>query len=258
MQSNTAERGHVLLIAGDAARHRREVQLHPSANLAALSVLSPSTLIGSRIPTDVVYLDGVRDQNTLLVWLRAAAAVRGPVLIYLSGRLTTDHRSHQLHLATTSTSALNSRYTALPWEWIHNELRNRPPGRTTLLLDLVADKAAWTRLQGGLPPVNADTFGIISPPNRPGANGASPYTQNLVEQFQKNPERSSNAQLHALAVTAAAPSAEIFVLSEGPHIQSTSGPMMTNAQRILTGDVSLLASRRTLSESAGDGQAKRL
>ncbi|NEB06904.1 hypothetical protein G3I78_49005, partial [Streptomyces sp. SID13726] len=60
MQINGAEqRGHVLLIAGDQAAHRRTVQVAPSANLAALSAVPVPVLLDSRVPADAVDLDGV-------------------------------------------------------------------------------------------------------------------------------------------------------------------------------------------------------
>ncbi|MGW2997665.1 hypothetical protein ACWDA9_40465, partial [Streptomyces sp. NPDC001193] len=59
------QRGHVLLIAGDAAVRRRAVQVAPSANLAALGVLPASALLNSHVPSDTTYLDGARDPNTV-------------------------------------------------------------------------------------------------------------------------------------------------------------------------------------------------
>ncbi|MCX4885993.1 hypothetical protein [Streptomyces sp. NBC_00847] len=254
MQINGAERGHVLLIAGDRAVHRRTVQVHPSANLAALSVVPVPVLLNSTLPADLVHLDGVRDQNTLLLRLRTAAATPGPLLVYLSGRLTVDRKGRRLHLASTGTNASTTRYTALPWEWVVTELRNRPAGWTTLLLDLVADKAAWIELQelGTLPAVNADTYGVVSPPGFPGADGASPYTRQIVEQLRRNPDRPAAPRLHALTVAAAGIPPGALVLPAAPQIeayddeeeQPAPRPPMSNLQRLLTGDTSVLPARR--------------
>ncbi|MFD9714412.1 hypothetical protein ACFWBR_41325 [Streptomyces sp. NPDC060006] len=254
MQINGAERGHVLLIGGDRAVHRRTVQVHPSANLAALSVVPVPVLLNSTLPADLVHLDGVNDQNTLLLRLRTAAATPGPLLVYLSGRLTVDRKGHRFHLASTGTSTSNTRYTALPWEWLHNELRGRPAGWTTLLLDLVADKGAWAELRelGSMPAVNADTYGTISPPGFPGADGASPYTRQLVEQLRRNPDRPSAPRLHALTVAAAGIPPGALVLPAAPEIeaydedeeQPALRPPVTNLQRLLAGDTSFLPPRR--------------
>ncbi|MGD6757305.1 hypothetical protein [Streptomyces sp. BH105] len=201
------ERGHVLLVAGDIAARRRTVQVLPSVNLQALSVVPVPVLLGSTAPSDTTYLDGMRDQNALQVRLRAAAATPGPLFVYLTGRLTADRKGHQFHLALPGTTASTTRYTALPWEWLNAELRARPKGMTTVLLDLAADKATWPLLQeyGTLPSlVSAETYGVVVPPGfATDDSGVSPYTRAWIEQLRSHPERPTNARLHALAVPAA-------------------------------------------------------
>ncbi|MER7117627.1 hypothetical protein ACFVQ9_31655 [Streptomyces goshikiensis] len=207
-QHSSQQRGHVLLIAGDAAVRRRAVQVAPSANLAALGLVPASVLLNSHAPSDTTYLDGARDPNTVLMRLRAAAATPGPLLVYLSGRLTFDRRGRDLHLALAGSTASTVRYTALPWEWLVTELRPRPAGLTTVVLDLVADKAAWPVLAelGGLPvPAAAETYGVVVPPAFTGGeNAVSSYTRHWIDQLRRNPTRPSGVQLHAFAVGAAA------------------------------------------------------
>ncbi|WP_030296391.1 hypothetical protein [Streptomyces katrae] len=202
------QRGHVLLIAGDAAVRRRAVQVAPSANLAALGVLPASALLNSQIPTDTTYLDGARDPNTVLMRLRTAAATPGPLLVYLSGRLTLDRRGHRLHLALAGTTASTVRYTALPWDWLGTELGARSAGPTTVVLDLVADKSAWPVLQeyGCLPaPPTAEVYGVVVPPAfAGGVDRVSSYTRHWIDQLRRSPTRPANLQLHAFAVGAAA------------------------------------------------------
>ncbi|MGP3691175.1 hypothetical protein ACTVZO_42015 [Streptomyces sp. IBSNAI002] len=251
MQINGAEqRGHVLLIAGDRAARRRSVQVAPSANLAALSTVPVPVLLDSAVPADVVHLDGVRDQNTLLLRLRNAAATPGPLLVYLSGRLTVDRKGRRLHLAQTGTTPLNVRYTALPWEWLTNELRSRPAGWTTLLLDLAADKAAWPELQeeGNLSAANAAVYGVVSPPGYPGSGGASPYTHHLIEQLRRHPDRPNAPRLHALTIAAADLPPGALVLPAAPAIELEHQPVMSNLQRLLAGDTSVLSDRRRRAE----------
>ncbi|MEU9235508.1 hypothetical protein [Streptomyces subrutilus] len=201
------QRGHVLLIAGGAAVRRRGVQVAPSANLAALGVVPASGLLNSGVPCDTTYLDGARDPNTVLMRLRTAAATPGPLLVYLSGRLTVDGRGNRLHLALAGTTAGTVRYTALPWEWLGAELRERPAGLTTVLLDLAADKAAWPLLQeyGSLPAFpSAEVYGVVCPPGWHGAGPVvSSYTRAWIDQLRASPTRPGNLQLHALAVGAA-------------------------------------------------------
>ncbi|MEU8461301.1 hypothetical protein [Streptomyces sp. NPDC029003] len=202
------QRGHVLLIAGEAAVRRRTVQVAPSANLAALGVVPVPALLNSGIPSDTTYLDGARDPNTVLMRLRTAAATPGPLLVYLSGRLTVDRRARRLHLCLAGTTAASVRYTGLPWEWLGAELRDRPAGLTTVLLDLAADKAAWPLLQeyGTLPASpSAEVYGVVVPPGFPGGgNGVSGYTRHWIEQLRSSPARPDNLRVHALAVGAAA------------------------------------------------------
>ncbi|MFE3762417.1 hypothetical protein ACFXPI_11710 [Streptomyces sp. NPDC059104] len=202
------QRGHVLLIAGDAVVRRRAVQVAPSANLAALGVVPVPVLLDSQVPSDTTYLDGARDPNTVLTRLRTAAATPGPLLVYLSGRLTVDRRGRRLHLCLAGTTAASVRHTGLPWEWLGSELRERPPGLTTVLLDLAADKAAWPLLQeyGSLPaPPSVEVYGVVAPPGfAGGGNGVSGYTRQWIEQLRSSPGRPDNLRLHALAVGGAA------------------------------------------------------
>ncbi|MET9604974.1 hypothetical protein ABZZ17_07865 [Streptomyces sp. NPDC006512] len=202
------QRGHVLFIAGDAAVRRRAVQVAPSANLAALGVVPVAGLLNSEVPSDTTYLDGVRDPNTALMRLRTAAATPGPLFVYLSGRLTADRRGRRLHLALAGTTATSVRYTALPWDWLGTELRGRSRGLTTVLLDLGADRAAWSLLQeyGSLPASPAaEMYGVVSPPGfAGGGNTVSRYTRHWIDQLHTSPVRPDNLRLHALAVGAAA------------------------------------------------------
>lgn len=223
------QRGHVLLIAGDTAVRRRTVQVAPSANLAALGVVPASMLLNSDVPSDTTYLDGARDPNTVLMRLRTAAATPGPLLVYLSGRLTVDRRGNRLHLALVGTTAGSVRYTALPWEWLGLELRGRPPGLTTVLLDLAADKAAWPVLQeyGSLPASpSAEVYGVVSPPGFTGCgNTVSSYTRQWIEQLRRSTRRPANLQLHALTVGSAALPPGALVLPTARELAAAAAPL---------------------------------
>ncbi|MBY8868727.1 hypothetical protein [Streptomyces sennicomposti] len=267
MQINGVEqqRGHVLLIAGDAAVRRRTVQIEPSANLAALSIVPVPVLLGSDVPSDTTYLDGVRDQNALLTRLRTAAATPGPLLVYLSGRLTVDRRGHQLYLALAGTTTSTARYTALPWEWLGTELRHRPRGLTTVLLDAAADKRSWPLLQeyGSLPaPNSVEVYGTVVPPEftGPGNSHVSTYTRAWIEQLRRNPQRPTNARLHALTVGAAALPPGALTVPTAPEIaapgiatryaaqqaaqERDARPPQTSVQRILDGDMDFIRELR--------------
>ncbi|MFI0218826.1 hypothetical protein [Streptomyces lydicus] len=249
------QRGHVLLIAGDAAVRRGTVQVEPSANLAALSTIPVPALLNSNVPSDTTYLDGARDQQALLMRLRAAAATPGPLLIYLSGRLTVDRRGRQLYLALNGTTPATTRYTALPWQWLSTELRDRPPGLTTVMFDLAADKGAWPLLQeyGTLPATTtAEAYGVVTPPAFNG-EGASTYTRQWIQQLRSTTARPSNARLHALALSAATLPPDTLTIPTTREInispvESVPQPPKTHMQRLLAGDTSFLPGRRRRSE----------
>ncbi|MEU9160989.1 hypothetical protein AB0D29_12065 [Streptomyces sp. NPDC048424] len=223
-------RGHVLVVAGDVAVRRRVVQVAPSANVAALAMVPGSVLLGSDVPCDTVCLDGARDPNTVLTRLRSAAATRGPLLVYLSGRLTVDRRGGGLCFALAGTTAGTARYSALPWEWLGVELRGRPAELTTVVVDLVADKTAWPLLQeyASLPVSGAaEVYGVVCPPAfAPAAAGAavSGYTRHWIEQLRRGPGRPANVQVHALAVSAAALPPGTLVLPTARELGMRSGP----------------------------------
>ncbi|WP_405443829.1 hypothetical protein OG373_39990 [Streptomyces avidinii] len=221
-------RGHVLLIAGDVAARRRAVQLVPSANLAALAMVPASVLLGSEVPTDTVCLDGSRDPNTVLARLRSAAAAPGPLLVYLSGRLTADRRGRRLYFALAGTTASAVRYTAVPWEWLGGELRARPAGLTTVLLDLAADRDAWPLLrESGSLPVSpgADVYGVVCPPGFAAGDGlVSGYTRQWIDQLRRSPVRPSDVQLHALAAGAAGLPPGALVLPTARELGMRPGP----------------------------------
>ncbi|QRX95400.1 hypothetical protein [Streptomyces noursei] len=250
--SGEEQRGHVLLIAGARATHRRTVQVIPSANLAALTAVPVSALLGSTLPADLVHLDGARDQNTMLIRLRTAAAASGPLLVYLAGQLTVDRKHHRLHLASAGSTAATTRYTALPWEWVRNELRQRS-GPTTVLVDMAADKGAWAVLHevGGLPEVNAEVYGVITPPGLSGtADGISVYTQHLIDVLRTQTDRPADARLHALAVAAAAIPPGTLVLPNTPQLAPSSPHHTAETQpkapikRLLSGDRAFLPALR--------------
>jgi pyruvate/2-oxoglutarate dehydrogenase complex dihydrolipoamide acyltransferase (E2) component len=205
---NTELRGHVLLIAGEKVAHRRRrYGLDPSANLAAFAAVPTTVLLGSSrtMPCDLVHLDAGRDQNSLLLRLRAAAATPGPLLVYLAGQLAVDRRQRQMHMVLPGSTPASVRYTSLPWSWLRNELSARPAGTTTVLADLTADKTAWLELLQDPSQVGAGLtlFGVVTPPGTGDDGTVSPYTRQVIEQLRRYPDRPGNARLHSLAVAAA-------------------------------------------------------
>ncbi|WP_329391599.1 hypothetical protein OG625_40205 (plasmid) [Streptomyces sp. NBC_01351] len=169
----------------------------------------------------------------MLTRLRAAAATAGPLLVYLSGRLTVDRRSSRLHLALAGTTAASVRYTALPWEWLGKELKARPAGLTTVLLDLVADKAAWPVLQehGRLPASSSvEVYGVVSPPGfAAGGDTVSSYTRHWIDQLRNSHSRPANLHLHALAAGTAALAPGALVLPTARELGASAAPGLASS-----------------------------
>ncbi|MFF3728201.1 hypothetical protein ACFYYM_38250 [Streptomyces erythrochromogenes] len=226
-------RGHVLLLAGDAAVRRGGVLVAPGVNVAALAMVPAGVLLGCGVPADMVCLDGVRDPNTVLTRLRVAVGASGPLFVYVSGRLTADRRGRQLHVALAGTTAGSVRYTSLPWEWLVGELRSRSTGAATVVVDLVADRAAWPlvgeygTLPGlaGLPGVEA--FGVVRGPATPAgdgvAGGVSNYTRQWIDQLGRAPVRPSNVELHVLAAGSAGLAPGTLVVPSARELEMRSG-----------------------------------
>lgn len=141
---HTATPGYALLIAADApVRH----PLAATAALPQLAAIPPARLVGTPQASSL-QLANPDDPNTVHTALRTAAAVEGPLLVYVAGQLTLDPRQHRLHLALARTVPRTVRYTALPWHWLTAALQHRPPGSTAVLADLAADPRAWDALAG--------------------------------------------------------------------------------------------------------------
>ncbi|WP_306324139.1 MULTISPECIES: hypothetical protein [unclassified Streptomyces] len=135
MATPTELPGYALLIAAEPpVRHPLPV----AATLPQLAAIPPSRLVGTT-HASAVQVANPDDPNLVLTHLRTAAAVQGPLVIYVAGHLAVDPRQHQLHLALARTTARTIRYTALPWHWLIAELRHRTPGTTTVMADLAAE-----------------------------------------------------------------------------------------------------------------------
>lgn len=154
----TSGPGYALLLAAGPMGKQR--LMDAAAALPQLAAVPPAALLGTPGGASVVQLVDPTDPQTVLTHLRTAAAHPGPVLVYLAGQLTLDHKQRLPHLALARTTPRTARYTALPWHWLAAELAQRPPGGTTVLADLVADETAWPRLSDGRLPVGTLASGL--------------------------------------------------------------------------------------------------
>ncbi|MEU9452743.1 hypothetical protein [Streptomyces sp. NPDC048277] len=136
--------GTVLLIAASPTGKARLVDA--ASVLPVLAAVPPAILSGTDT-ANVVELADPLEPQAVLTRLRAAAAAPGPLTVFVTGQLHLDRKQRLPHLALARTTPATVRYTGLPWHWIREELRLRPAGATTLVLDLHAEHEAWERLR---------------------------------------------------------------------------------------------------------------
>ncbi|WP_200264095.1 hypothetical protein [Streptomyces sp. HSG2] len=155
--------GTVLLLAASPVGRGRLVDA--ASVLPLLAAVPPAVLSGTDT-ANVVELADPLDPQAVLTRLRAAAAAPGPLTVYVTGQLRLDRRQRLPHLELARTTAPTVRYTAVPWHWIREELRLRPQGTTTLLVDLHTDRETWDRLASR--PLefgpNHTVYGRVAPP----------------------------------------------------------------------------------------------
>ncbi|WP_431984428.1 hypothetical protein [Streptomyces qinglanensis] len=103
---------------------------------------------------NVVELAGPVDPQMVLARVRLVAGGSGRLLVVVVGELRKDPRKGGLHIGLGAPGQHSAavRYSGLPWEWLTAELAVRPPGSTTVLLDVATEPGAWEAVRtGGLP-----------------------------------------------------------------------------------------------------------
>ncbi|PWI09524.1 hypothetical protein DIZ27_15595 [Streptomyces sp. NWU339] len=216
--------GTVLLLAASPLGRGRLVDA--ASVLPVLAAVPPAVLSGTDT-ANVVELADPLEPQAVLTRLRAAATAPGPLTVYVTGQLLLDRRQRLPHLALARTTASTARYTAFPWHWFREELRLRPPGATTLILDLYADPEAWQALcspqapgspqtprllphqqsvpRDPVPPVldsGRDTavYGRVAPPPSR-RTVAVPVYMKAVATLLRSGRRPSDEELHQQALT---------------------------------------------------------
>ncbi|MFD4698964.1 hypothetical protein [Streptomyces niveus] len=207
----------LLLVAAPAGKGRLT---DAGSVIPVLAAVSPAALAGTATATLIELADPL-DPQAVLTRIRGAAASEGPLTVVLVGQLQLDRRQRAVHLALARTTPSTLRYTALPWAWLVNELRQRRPGTTTLYVDLVADAEVW-QLLGGEPlelPNGARTYGVIAPPPGRRRTTQPAYTHALA-QILRTGRRSGPDQLHHDALQRAATVENALILGpEHPAVQ---------------------------------------
>ncbi|MET7291646.1 hypothetical protein ABZS79_05735 [Streptomyces griseoloalbus] len=196
--------GTVLLLAASPLGRGRLVDA--ASVLPVLAAVPPAVLSGTDT-ANVVELADPLEPQAVLTRLRAAAAAPGPLTVYVTGQLQLDRRQRLPHLALARTTASTVRYTALPWHWFREELRLRPAGATTLILDLHADAETWQALSAPRPPGpspldcgpdNAVYGRVAPPPSRRGV--AAPSYMKAVATILRSGWRPPEEDLHQQAL----------------------------------------------------------
>ncbi|WP_406331490.1 hypothetical protein [Streptomyces sp. NBC_00203] len=191
--------GTVLLLA--ASPVGKGCLVDAASVLPVLAAVSPAVLSGTDT-ANVVELADPLEPQAVLTRLRAAATAPGPLTVFMTGQLQLDRRQRLPHLALARTTPATVRYTAFPWHWITEELRLRPPGTTTLFVDLHADAETWDHLIAH--PLTAGPsaalYGRIAPPP-PRRTVAAPAYMRAVATILRSGWRPPLPQLHQQALT---------------------------------------------------------
>lgn len=217
--------GTVLLLA--AAPLGRGRLVDAASVLPVLGAVPPAVLSGTDTANVVELVDPLEPQ-AVLTRLRAAAAAPGPLTVYVTGQLQLDRRQRLPHLALARTTASTVRYTALPWQWFREELRLRPAGATTLILDLHADAETWRSLCEPRPPGSGPGLldcgrdntvhgRVAPPPSR--RTVAAPAYMKAVATILRSGRRPPEEELHERALTRIAPESagrDLLLAQRGP------------------------------------------
>ncbi|MFF4957870.1 hypothetical protein ACFY2Z_12395 [Streptomyces sp. NPDC001222] len=191
--------GTVLLLAASPAG--KGCLVDAASVLPVLAAVAPPVLSGTDT-ANVVELADPLEPQAVLTRLRAAAAVPGPLTVFLVGQLQLDRREHLPHLALARTTSSTVRYTAFPWHWLREELRLRPPGLTTVFADLHADAETWRYLRTR--PLDCGRsvllHGRVAPPP-PRRALAAPTYMKAVATILRSGHRPDPTTLHHEALT---------------------------------------------------------
>lgn len=190
--------GTVLLLAASPMGRGRLVDA--ASVLPVLAAVAPEVLAGTDT-ANVVELADPLEPQAVLTRLRAAAVAPGPLTVFVTGQLHLDRRQHLPHLALARTTPATVRYTAFPWHWIREELRLRPPGTTTLVVDLHADAETWQYLRST--PLDSGrgtpVHGRIAPPPTRRAVAVPSYMKTVATMLRSG-HRPPLDQLHQQVV----------------------------------------------------------
>ncbi|MFH9061275.1 hypothetical protein ACH4GM_08685 [Streptomyces coeruleorubidus] len=248
--------GTVLLLAASPVGKGRLVDA--ASVLPVLAAVPPGVLAGTDT-ANVVELADPLEPQAVLTRLRAAAAAPGPLTVYVTGQLQLDRRQRLPHLALARTTASTARYTAFPWHWFRDELRLRPAGATTFLLDLHADADTWELLRGT--PLDSGrgnaVYGRIAPPPSRRAVAAPAYMK-AVATILRSGFRPPPEQLHQQALARTAPESaatDIVLSTPGPSAGDPHAAITAAVQSGRHSEADALAARHEQAAVTAHGPA---
>ncbi|WP_432057650.1 hypothetical protein [Streptomyces sp. bgisy022] len=259
--------GTVLLLAASPLGRGRLVDA--ASVLPVLAAVPPAVLSATGTGSvNVIELADPLEPQAVLTRLRAAAAAPGPLTVYVTGQLHLDRRQRLPHLALARTTPATVRYTALPWHWFRDELRLRPAGATTLVLDLHADAETRRTLCAPLPPgrrspldcgPHSAVHGRIAP--APGRRTvAAPAYMTAVATILRSGRRPPEEELHRLAFARIAadgtdPGLELAPVRPGTVPDDPHAAVSTAARSGRHGDADALAARHERAAALAHGPA---
>ncbi|MDT0613290.1 hypothetical protein [Streptomyces lancefieldiae] len=254
--------GTVLLLA--ASPVGKGCLVDAASVLPVLAAVPPAVLSGTDT-ANVVELADPLEPQAVLTRLRAAAAAPGPLTVYVAGQLHLDRRQRLPHLALARTTPATVRYTALPWHWIREELRLRPSGATTLLLDLHADRETWQWLRTN--PLdcgrNNAVYGRVAPPPAWRTVAVPAYMRGVATVLRSG-HRPPPDQLHQQALARAAAEGAASGAPTGTDLVLTApGPVAGDPHAVIAdavragrhADADALAARHELAAAHAQGPA---
>ncbi|MEU5126888.1 hypothetical protein [Streptomyces mobaraensis] len=219
--------GCVLLLDGTPDRRRGLV---PNPTAHAVAGAGPRGFLAAAT-ADVVQLPAMAGPQSVLAYLRDAATVPGPLLVWVTGHLMVPARKGgEVHLALRDSTPATVRYTGLPWEWLTRTLGEHA-GPTLLVVDVEADRRSWPHVaaavRDGRLTAGPAVCGVVTPsPDRAPAE-ASPYTRSLLTVLDLGHPTAGPvldpALMHQLALDQAGLPEERLVLRHG-----TPGPVLAN------------------------------
>ncbi|WP_171166695.1 hypothetical protein [Streptomyces sp. I05A-00742] len=169
--------GCVLLLDGTPDRRRG---LLPNPTAHAIAGAGPRGFLAAGT-ADVVQLPAMAGPQSVLAYLRDAATVPGPLLVWVTGHLMVPARKGgEVHLALRDSTPATVRYTGLPWEWLTRALGEHT-GPTLLLIDAEADARTWPHVtaavQDGRFTAGLAVCGVVTPSPDRAPGEAAPYTR---------------------------------------------------------------------------------